>query len=83
MSLGINGAATIGVALTYFPATPLASFRASGKTFRRDFDWVGLVGIVSVAVLILLGIIWITTYGPTSAHFLAVGVMSLDYLNRH
>jgi hypothetical protein len=72
MSVGINGGSIIGVLLTYFPATPLASFRTSGKSFFKDFDWLGLFGITASTVLILLGIIWVPDHGAKSVYFLAV-----------
>ncbi|KIW77133.1 hypothetical protein Z517_09579 [Fonsecaea pedrosoi CBS 271.37] len=86
MSLAINAAATLGVCFTYFPAPPLASFRATGQTFLKAMDWIGLFAIVTFQVLVSLGITWITTYGATSARFLApflVGIVVAVALGFH
>ncbi|KIV81309.1 hypothetical protein, variant [Exophiala sideris] len=86
MGAGINAGTTIGVALTYFPARALASFRTSGQSFLRTFDFVGLFGVIIVQVLICLGITYVQIYGAKSAHFLApflVGIVLIIPLVLH
>ena len=66
--IAINTVATVFIALTYFPAKPLAS---SGVSHRAELvdDYIGLVGICTGPTLFLLGIIWIPQYGARSARF--------------
>ncbi|KAH6988308.1 fungal trichothecene efflux pump [Ilyonectria sp. MPI-CAGE-AT-0026] len=69
-TLATSIVAFAGCFLTYFPAEPLA---AKGKTKReilKDFDYIGLLGVIAGPLLFLLGIIWIPEYGSTSGHFL-------------
>ncbi|OAL39674.1 hypothetical protein AYO20_01071 [Fonsecaea nubica] len=79
MALAANIAGTVACAVTYFPAKPLAASASKGSMIR-DFDYVGLGGIIVGPTLVLLGVIWVPQYGATSAHFLApflIGVVTL------
>jgi len=43
----------------------------SKSEIMKSFDWVGVILIAAAPTLMLIGIIWVTTYGARSAHFLA------------
>lgn len=61
----------IGVFFTYKPEPPLATRGQSWRQIVRDFDYVGMFGLTAGLVLLLAGIIFVPSYGSTSAVFIA------------
>ncbi|KIW80209.1 hypothetical protein Z517_06824 [Fonsecaea pedrosoi CBS 271.37] len=80
MTIALNGAATLFTLLVYFPDKPLATRNMSKMEIVRDFDRVGLLGLMVGPTLFFMGIIWINDNSPTSPKFLApflIGIVSM------
>ncbi|KAK4934944.1 hypothetical protein LTR10_023910 [Elasticomyces elasticus] len=75
MILAVNIVGTVFTFLTYFPATPLAAKSIDKRQLLRDFDYIGLFGIIAGPTLFLMGIIWVPTYGAKNVRFIAPCIM--------
>jgi MFS family permease len=75
--LATNIVATGLCFLTYFPAAPLGAHGRTKMEILRNFDYLGLLGLMSTSTLMLMGITWVPQYGATSPYFLGPFIVSV------
>ncbi|OAL27835.1 hypothetical protein AYO20_09688 [Fonsecaea nubica] len=70
LQLATNIVGLVAVFFSYYPAKPLLAAHQSRRNIIRTFDYVGALGIIAGPTLMLVGIINVSQYSPSSGRFL-------------